>query len=123
MKVSILRKAIQEAEKSNQRFGLGAVIFKGSSVYGSGCNDKRSSNIPDKYKRFHHSFHAEIAAIYNVSDWNKLKGSSILVVRLTASGKISKSYPCNKCLNTLKYLGVKNLYYSNTRGEIKRERI
>lgn len=123
MKVSILKKAIEQAENSTQRFGLGAVIFKGSSIFGSGCNDKRSSNIPNQYKRFPHSFHAEVSALQDVQNWDKLKGTSIIVIRLNKAGKICSSFPCKYCIQSLQYVGVKWVYYSNKYGEIKRSRI
>lgn len=124
MKIGILRRVLQEAENSEHHiYRLGAVIFKGSRILGSGHNSFRSSNIPEKYKKYPHTLHAEQAAIYSVNDWNTLKGASIVVIRLNKSGNLSKGYPCKYCLNTIRFVGIKNLYYSNRLGEIVKQKI
>jgi len=123
MKSSVIKQALSEAEKSISKFGIGAVIFKGSRIFGIGHNSIRGSFVPDRFKRYPNSFHAEIAAMHNVSDKNKINGASILVVRVTKSGNISKAFPCKYCMKTLKHVGIKNIYYSNRQGEIVRRRI
>ena len=124
MKVGVIKLAIQEAENSQHHiYRIGAVVFKGSRIFGSGHNSYRASSIPLRYKRFPHTLHAEQAAINSVSDWSELKGSSILVIRLNKSGNISKGYPCHYCLQTIKHVGIKNLFYSNRIGEIVRRRM
>lgn len=124
MKIGIVKKAMEELELSDHYlYKVAAVIFKGSRIFGSGHNSFRSSNIPLKYKKWPHTLHAEQAAIYSINDWSEIKGSSILVIRANKSGNLSKGYPCKHCLNTIKYVGIKNIYYSNRQGEIVRERV
>ena len=124
MKIGILNKAIKEAQESEHKFRLGAVIFKGSRIFGSGHNSNRSfTTIFDKYKKFPNSCHAEMAALSNITNWEKVNGSSILVLRLNKSGTLSNSSPCKYCTETLKHYGIKMVYYSSISGEIKRKRL
>ena len=124
MKIGILKRAIQETENSEHPYyGIGAVVFKGSRIFSSGHNSFRSSTIPDKYKRYPHTLHAEQCAI-NGLDWDQLKGSSILVVRISLqSGNISMGFPCQYCYQTIKHVGIKNIFYSNRKGEIVKKRV
>ena len=123
MNSGVLKLAIEEAEKSDHPiYKMGSVIFKGSRIISSGRNQFRSSNIPCKYKRRQHTLHAEQDAVRGV-DWDKLNGTSVLVVRLNTSGKFSLAFPCKYCLETLKYVRMKWVYYTTRTGEIKRDKI
>lgn len=124
MKVGIINKAVEEAKESKHRFGLGAVIFKGGRIFGSGHNGNRyTSTIPERYRKFKNSYHAEISAIINTPNWDKLKGASILVIRLSKDEKLTNSFPCKHCQESLRHLGIKWVYYSTKEGEIKRSKL
>lgn len=118
MTVGILKKAIEECELSTYKLALGAVIFKGNRILSSGHNELRSSSISNKYKKYKNSLHAEQAAVMNIN-WKKLKGASILVIKLSkVQKKLSNAKPCDMCLQLLKTIGIKKIYYSNQFGEI-----
>lgn len=103
-------------------YRIGSVIFKGSRIFSSGHNSFRSSTIPIKYKRFEHTLHAEQSALNGVN-WETLKGASILVIRYNTSGNMSLGYPCKYCMESIKHVGIKFLYYSTRKGEIKKEKL
>ena len=114
----IIKLCLLESEKSNHRFKIGAVVFKGSRILSSGHNEIRSSNIPSKHKLYNNSVHAEQAALLG-TDWNKLKGCSILVMRCSKTkGSLSNAKPCSLCQKLLAHIGIRNIYYSNEIGEI-----
>lgn len=124
LKKGILKKSIEEAENSDHPiYKIGAVVFKGSRIFGSGHNSYRSSSIPMKYKRFSHTLHAEQAAIKNTTNWEDLRGSSIIVIRINKSGNISKSYPCEYCMRTILFVGIKKLYFFDRKGKMIIRRI
>lgn len=116
----ILKECIRVANKSSYKLKVGAVVFKGKRILSFGCNDIRSSSIHNKYKEYHNSLHAEQAAVMNL-DWNTLKGCSILVIRITPLGKLANSKPCPMCAKLLKHIGIKHIYYSTSKGEIKND--
>lgn len=114
---NIIKRAEMEAKKSNHNPKIGAVIFKGKRIYGSGHNNIRSSSISMKHRKFEESLHAEQSALLNL-DWSKLKGLSILVYRINSVGELGMAKPCPMCHKLLDYVGIKNIYYTNSNGEI-----
>ena len=112
--IGILKKGIYEAEKSDMRFEVGAVIFNGAKIFGSGHNyTGKSKKIHPKYRNKKPAVHAEQSAILKVKDWKKLSGASILVIRLTnVDNMLSMAYPCQMCMNMIQFVGIKNIYYS-----------
>lgn len=120
MHLGIIERAIEEANSSiYEPYKMGAVIFKGSRILSSGCNEIRGNGrIHPKYKNFDNTIHAEQAAILSLKDWSKAKGSNILVVRINKSGNFSLAYPCPMCQSFLKFLGLNMVYFSNREGNI-----
>lgn len=119
LSTGIIKRAIQEAEKSSYKIHIGAVIFKNNSIISSSHNQIRSSRISNKHKDFVNSLHAEQAAILKVKDWSTLKGCSILVVKVSNTLKLlSNAMPCNICQSMLSHVGIKNIFYSDIQGQI-----
>ena len=48
---------------------------------------------------------------------------NILVIRVNGKNEFVNSKPCENCLYYLRLYGIKNVYYSNDKGEIVREKI
>lgn len=117
-----MKLAIEEAEKSNCRYKVGAVVFKNSSILSSGHNAKRANSIHPKYQVWPHSLHAEQAALLGL-DWHKLKNASIFVLRLTKAQKLSLAKPCQTCQNLLAFVGIKKVFYTGRSGEILLDKI
>ena len=118
---SVINVALEECKevKDNIFPRIGAVVFKGKKIYGSGHNEIRSSCYPDKHKKWYDSLHAEQAALYHL-DWNTLKGCSMLVVRYGKAGFFGMAKPCPMCEKLLKHVGFKDVYFTNEKGEIER---
>ena len=110
----IITRALEECELSNYRIRLGAVIFNKKAIISSGHNDIRSSSVPEKHKVWPNSIHAEQDAVFNCKDWSKLKGCSILVLKLSKTTKqLSNAKPCSSCFKLLDYVGIKTVFYSD----------
>lgn len=120
----VLARAIKEAELVEYRFKVGAVIFKGTRIFGSGHNGIRSSRIHPLHKHYKNALHAEQDAILGIKDWSTLKGCSILVIKISKSqGILSMARPCQMCQQLLKYVGIRTIHYSNNLGEIVTEKL
>ena len=117
LNASIIKACLEECSKSTFKLKIGAVVFKGKRIYSSGHNSVRSSPLSMKYRDWEESLHAEQSALLNL-DWSKLKGCSILVLRLSKKGKLGMCKPCPMCEKLLRYVGIKYAYYSNAEGEI-----
>ena len=115
----IIKRCLEECEKSTYKVRIGAVIFSSKAIISSGHNDIRSSSIPNKYKVWPNSIHAEQDAVFNCKDWSKLKGCSILVLKLSKVTKeLSNAKPCTTCLELLRFVGIKTIHYSDQFGNI-----
>ena len=66
-----------------------AMIFNGRKLLAIGQN-----RVADRGRR--HTVHAEIDAIHSLGDLSKLRGATLVVIRLAASG-IRNSKPCSAC--------------------------
>jgi deoxycytidylate deaminase len=116
---SILKLAIEEAEKSTHHFRVGAVVFKGKRIFSSGRNEIRScSKMPDRFMKWNNSLHAEQKAILNAR--RDLNGYDMLVIRIGKSGSLLLAKPCEVCMRTIEYVGINNIFFSNNEGEIKK---
>jgi len=51
------------------------------------------------------------------------KKLEMVVIRVNKTGNLINSKPCNSCLYYLKLYGVKSVYYSDSNGEIIKEKI
>ena len=124
-----------EAEKSDfHRFHIGAVIVYNKTIIGKGCNSDKTHPMQKKYNNLYrtfnneyggfikHSIHAEIAAITSIPyvigkevDFNKAK---IYIYRISPGKKrgYGRAKPCKACLNAIRDLGIKNVYYSDEDG-------
>lgn len=120
----IITRALEECEQSTYRFRIGAVVFNKKCILSSGHNGIRSSSIPEKYKVWPNSIHAEQDAIFNCKDWTKLKGCSILVLKLSKTTKqLSNAKPCKNCFKLLEYVGIKTVFYSDEFSNIVQIRL
>ena len=117
--VGVIQECLKECSASTYYQKVGAVIFSGKRILGSGHNGIRSTSaIHDKYKNYINSLHAEQDALRNLN-WAKLKGSSILVLRISKTLNIlSNAKPCPMCEKLLQHIGIKNIFYSDKNGQI-----
>lgn len=127
--------ARKEAEKSTfDRFHVGAVIAYKHRIIGRGHNSDKTNPkqkiYNTRYRKFNndgggaikHSLHAEICCLNSVPypvgkdvDWSK---ASIYIYRI-CPGKpngMGNSRPCSACMNAIKDVGIKNIYYSDDLG-------
>lgn len=109
--------AIEEAKKSEHKHRIGAVIFKGKRIISSAHNSVRSNKIPYQFKGWLESLHAECHAIIKAK--RDLKGYSIIVIRLNKKNEPIMSKPCNFCEDFINYVGIKEVFWSNNKGDIE----
>ena len=127
------------AFQSNMDQKHAAMIISGGKPISFGYNhDRMICN-----RNFITSYHAEIHSItqllqsrningikkiFNHSPCNKYthivtKKLEIMVIRLDKFGNLKNSKPCKHCLEALKMMNIKTIYYSTDAGVIEKERI
>jgi deoxycytidylate deaminase len=135
--INILNKLCIAAKKSLINQQLAAVILKGPKIVSKLlCNTYR--NTCRGYKCG--SLHAEANAIinyYNKSlsfdknkgwcllseEGNKKSKLNILVVRINKMGDTCNARPCYNCLNLMKIVGIRKVYYSVSSTQIICEKV
>ena len=115
----IIERAIVSAEKSIYTHRMGAVIFgKRGIVVSIGRNyaQRSAKHLHPKFYKWPNSIHAEMDAIIRAR--TDLKGMNILIVRVNKGGELRLAKPCRFCQVYLNFVGIKNCYFSDARGEI-----
>jgi tRNA(Arg) A34 adenosine deaminase TadA len=117
-------KKIAEASGTGQ-FRHAAVLLRGGSIVNFASNDYRYSGFADRF--YHRAIgygtrHAEIRACLNVPR-GLTEGSSMYVVRVNRAGELKLSKPCKTCEETLRFLGIREVYYSTDEGTVEKMRL
>jgi deoxycytidylate deaminase len=116
MKPRFLQLAKKLSDKSAHKYRLGSVIVKGNKILGVGYNQTKTHTKADNE---FHTLHAELKAIINAQTRN-LYNTDIYVYRQLKDGSPALSYPCKNCINAIKSLGIKNIYYTTNGGYAKK---
>ncbi len=131
-KTNVLNRLNIEAHNGKVNQQLAAGILKNSKLITKPC-----CNIPRNKCRgaFIGSLHAEANAIinyfgkflsYDGKNWRCSKRNNkldLVVIRINKSGEICNARPCYNCLNMMKCVGIKKVYYSINSEEILCENV
>lgn len=131
----MFKEAREEARKSDyKRFHVGAVLVYGHTIIGRGHNSIKSHPVQKEYNKRYRIFnstegkfildsiHAEIAAIQSVPyvtgievDWSKVR---IYVYRICKGKSLGygSAKPCPACMNAIKDIGIKKVYFTDDDG-------
>lgn len=109
--MSLLNRAKREAIKSQHTHRVGACLYKGGSIIAVGYNQVRLKRTGLSYTNYVESLHAERDACSKVAK-EKLRGSTICVVRINNKGKFLFAKPCKDCLALLTMLGIRKVIYT-----------
>lgn len=104
--------AKEESKKSLYKHKVGCAILKGKRKISSGFNKITfKSKGVYKYSNYKNSTHAERLACSKVNKLD-LKGASIYVYRQDAKGRPVLAKPCDKCMQLIKDMKFKYVYYT-----------
>jgi tRNA(Arg) A34 adenosine deaminase TadA len=98
-----IKRAIIEAQKSIMSSKHGSIAVVGGKIISRGFNN--------------FLFHAEMS-IFKKINYKKMRKVDVYVIRINGNGKLINSKPCSHCLNSLKKLNIKKIYYSDENGDI-----
>ena len=115
---TILRAGYSAAMQSDHLFKVGAVLFKGGSIFRTACNSTKIHADILKYNEYG-TRHAERNVLLNLPD-DVLNGMSLLVVRVNREGLLTSAKPCKTCYMALIDTNLKNIFYTDYSGEIKK---
>ena len=112
--------SILARESNHPKHKLGCVIVKGGRIVSSGFNRINTYNSRRSYRRYNCSIHAEQSAIRPDISYN---GCSLYVVRIGRAGNYLLSKPCEHCLNLIKSVGIRKIFYTDSNGSIICEKV
>lgn len=114
MKPRFFEKAKQLATNSDHhQHKIGAVLVKKNSIVSTGYNQLRTHpKSPHPYK----SCHAEFCALIKVVDREDLRDCTLYVYRQNRMGVPALARPCSSCLQFLKNVNIKEVYYTINNG-------
>lgn len=106
--LDLLRK---QAEQSNCRVPMAALVIRGNKVVAVGNNKKghRASSL-----------HAEMDALRQLRyQKRRAQGATVFVARFRHDGSFGNAKPCANCLEHLRSHGVKDVMWTTVRGTIE----
>jgi hypothetical protein len=95
-------------------FRLGSVLVYKKIVYSIKCNSEKTHPKLLKFTRYP-VLHAESACIL-ARGFDNCYGMTIYTVRLLANNEIAIAKPCISCYNLMKYVGIRQCYYTSYTG-------
>lgn len=107
------------SKKADYRHKLGAVVVYKNRPVGFGFNKPYKTHPMSTNK--YNTVHAELDAIIGIP-YKYLINSSIYVYRETKTGKPACSKPCQHCMELIKRVGIKKIFYTDN-GFYKEENI
>lgn len=99
-----------------------AALISKSTVFSSGIN-KFVGEFKDENNKIHYkTIHAEIN-VFETFPKKHVRGMDILVIRIGKNSALKNSRPCNQCIDKLKKLGIRKVFYSDDNGYIVSEHV
>lgn len=105
----IINLAAQAALRSDDRWRVGCVIYRGSRILAVGTNDMYKTS-PRSFHDFK-SRHAEFNALTRV-DKSLWKGSSVFVYRIGRDRQTHMAKPCPACQKMLEWAEIRHVEWS-----------
>ena len=121
------RMAAQLANLSTyKRISVGCVIVYHNKIIYTGFNKDKTNSLQRKYNVERnipdwspHKLHAETDAIGHIIEsdikWNKV---SIYIYRKRKDRQFSLARPCKSCMQLIKDLGIRHVYYTGDDGYV-----
>ena len=104
-----------QAEKSNQRHRLGAVLVNSGRIIGKGYNQTGRDSFA-RWEEVLWTVHAEIDALRFVH-WEDL-GFTMYLCRVNRRGEFRLSWPCEHCLRVLTESKIRRVFFTLNEDQV-----
>lgn len=112
-----------QALNSNSKFRVGCCIALGSRIKSLGRNDMEKTHPMISQYNINAKVHAEVDACIGLRPYD-LRGCDAYVYRVKANGMPGLARPCPMCMEVLRYMGIKRVFYTTDEPPYwKKERI
>lgn len=108
-----------------KRHRIGVIVVYKHKIISSGYNSYITNPLQKKYNRFRfdtdmtsHSKHAELDALLPLINRKDIEFNrvSLYIYRQHKSGALAMARPCESCIQLIKDLGIRDIYYTNDGG-------
>jgi len=106
-----------EGTGKRNSFRVGAVLFKGKTIYAAKHNSYKTHPILARYTRFPH-LHAESHCILS-HGIDRCHALDLLCVRVNIHNAFSMAKPCKTCTRLMADVGIRRVYYTDWDGEVQ----
>lgn len=115
---SIAKMIRKEAARCDMRHKLGAVVLKNGKIISTAHNQRRHVKFLKKsWVKREETVCAERMALIKTLD--KCAGTVVYVGRVNREGSFLMAKPCEACLNMMREVGVKKIFYTDCDGNFK----
>lgn len=116
-------KAVSELS-DHKHYKIGAVVVMNHRIISSASNSNSKTHpLQKKYNKYRftddgdHKQHAELAALVPlIRDGIDLSNAAIYVYRVHKNGTLAMSRPCPSCMQLIKDVGIKRVFYTTENG-------
>ena len=116
-------KAVSELS-DHKHYKIGAVVVMNHRIISSASNSNSKTHpLQKKYNKYRftddgeHKQHAELAALVPlIRDGIDLSNAAIYVYRVHKNGTLAMSRPCPSCMQLIKDVGIKRIFYTTENG-------
>lgn len=135
-KKSLINKLYCEATNSEIKQQLAAAILKSGKMISNPCcnslrNTCRGANVGSLHAEAHaiiNHFGKSLSfnkknIIFHQSEKKNNQNLDLIVIRVNKLGEICNSRPCYNCLNLMKIVGIRKIYYSISESELVCENV
>lgn len=99
-------------------FKTGAILYRGKSIYAARHNELKTHPQLARFSKFPF-LHAESSCVISHGVSNSA-GLDMVCTRVLANGTLTMSKPCKVCEAFLDHAGIRNVYYTDWEGEVRR---
>ena len=116
-----LESLFKSCNKTDMKFKLSAGLIIGKNIVRESisCNSDRTIIHGEIF----HSKHAEHGACLYLKNKKKRSNVKLIVIRISALGKLVNSTPCENCIRRIKEAGIKKIIYVNDKDELVEEKL
>ena len=115
-KIEEIAYALVPSNRKDTQFFHVAAIFQRNKILSIGQNSFKTHPLAKKFGHKGSCQHSELNAIikYGMEDCS---GLNMAVLRIDRRGKLNMSKPCYSCRKLIDHVLLRNIYYTNKRGE------
>lgn len=118
--VDLAKKTAKNAE-GIRRYKLGAVLFNKRKIINAKGNTKKTHPLVLKFSEYP-CLHAEAYSIIS-HGLDNCADLSLCVVRCDSTGRATMAKPCEACYRLIQFVGIKEIYYTNWKGEVEWQQV